>query len=498
MLWRESIERFLTLPRACFIILLIELLSTLHTKMADSVLYQFLLNEFDMTEFEVTALQATFAPVEKVVSILGAPLIDIFGVRRVVLVSLVLSIVKHSMLAFGRTRLQVIGYLALPAESLVSLALFSIALRDLTTHRTRPIAFALSTVLLNWGIVVALQLVEVVRHVEFRVGAQLYSGLRLCAILSVGFTVVELLLVGLFVHDVRLVQTAREPSDGDVVDDSLSAKPGAMAAGTQASAGVEAPTVTAIASAGVAVAPGSPHAGAGGPAAIERDGVDCGAEAAAAGSADRGVGQSGRSDQGDCTVVAAAKVVGRGEGYVVVAKDLTGGSRGDLDLWARLRGWRDLLHDERLWRVSLYNLCMIGARNQCVPMRSMACPGVLHAIPDVGHPSSCTPCAHPQVGTDEHADDHFSHTGFRGANACVCGRAACLPACSSPPAPLLAPPLFCPRPACLAYAACLACLSGLLVWLPGLRGLAGIAQLPTVSPPRCAGSAMPSARSTRR
>lgn len=213
-LYVRSVAAFMHVPKEVFIILAIEFLSTLHVRMASSVSYQLLQNEYGMSEVDVTALSALASPINLIVSTLGAPLIDWFGVRRVVLVSLALSTATHSLFAFGRSRLSLYAYMLVPSEALVGLALYTIALKDLTTKGTRPIAFALSTNLLNMAIVVSLNLVEALRHTDHVIGGVLFSGLRLSVVVAAALTLVELVLVFLFVVDAQAVEVPSGESPG--------------------------------------------------------------------------------------------------------------------------------------------------------------------------------------------------------------------------------------------------------------------------------------------
>ncbi len=259
----RSLSAFLQVPREVFIILAVEFLGVVHGRLANSVSYQLLQNEYGMTEVEVTALNAIASPINLIVSTLGAPFIDLFGVRRVVLVSLALSTITHSLFAFGRSRWSLYVYLMVPSEAVVGLALFTIALKDLTTTRTRPIAFAISTNLLNMAsvqagprapgleplasdrtslaaavglpscmpksphvglrlvrlactVVVSLNLVEALRHFDVELGGVLFSGLRLSVVVAVALTILEWLLVYGFVvdaHAIELPATAHEDNE---------------------------------------------------------------------------------------------------------------------------------------------------------------------------------------------------------------------------------------------------------------------------------------------
>lgn len=210
--YRASVASFARLPRAMHLILVIEFLSTLHNHMVGGVSYQLILNEYKMSELELASLQALTSPIRIVAGLVVAPLVDMYGVRRVAIVSLSLSVLTHALLAFGRSRLSLLVYLCVPAEAPLGLALFTVALKDLTTSRTRATAFALSTALLNTGIVLSLHLIEVLRAVDVHIGGVLFSGLRLSVVASNALIVVELALVVATVHDVRAVDAEDEPA----------------------------------------------------------------------------------------------------------------------------------------------------------------------------------------------------------------------------------------------------------------------------------------------
>ena len=75
---------------------------------------------------------------------------------------------KHGWLAFTRGKWALVTVTLVPDIFPFGLAVYSIGLKSLTTPTTRPIAFALSTVLLNLGIFGGLSLVDVTRKVPLR------------------------------------------------------------------------------------------------------------------------------------------------------------------------------------------------------------------------------------------------------------------------------------------------------------------------------------------
>ena len=79
--------------------------------------------------------------------LLGSVLVDVYGVRKVSMTSLSIAVVGRTLIAFGRTRtsLYLALYLLSPCgDALLSIDLYKVALKKLTTPLTRPLAFALS------------------------------------------------------------------------------------------------------------------------------------------------------------------------------------------------------------------------------------------------------------------------------------------------------------------------------------------------------------------
>jgi hypothetical protein len=79
--------------------------------------------------------------------LMGSILVDIVGVRRVSMVALSVALVGRTLLAFGRTKftLYLAMFLFSPCgDALLSVGLYRVALKKLTTPNTRPLAFAIS------------------------------------------------------------------------------------------------------------------------------------------------------------------------------------------------------------------------------------------------------------------------------------------------------------------------------------------------------------------
>lgn len=92
--------------------------------------------------------------------LLGSIFVDIYGVRRVSLVALCVAMVGRTLLVLARSTL--VLYLALYlfspcGDALLSVGLYRVALKKLSTPMTRPLTFALSSSVSNMaGVCVAL------------------------------------------------------------------------------------------------------------------------------------------------------------------------------------------------------------------------------------------------------------------------------------------------------------------------------------------------------
>lgn len=162
--WRSTSRSFMSLPAGCFAVLIVECVNTLRGRTVGTVLYQMAINEYGLSELETSQLMSVSEVISLVFALLGAPLVDGFGVRRVALCSLAASTCTTALLAFGRSTAALTTAVLLPADVLLGLAMYSIALKNLTTPLTRPVAFAFSSGLLNVGVVAAFNLVELVRR----------------------------------------------------------------------------------------------------------------------------------------------------------------------------------------------------------------------------------------------------------------------------------------------------------------------------------------------
>ncbi|KAL7543201.1 hypothetical protein ACHAXR_012483 [Thalassiosira sp. AJA248-18] len=143
----ESILRFLLLPSEVFVVLLLEFLNSFRSFGLRFVLYNYITNEFGIGDTHAGALLGVKGFVDIAFGLAGSILVDIFGVRRVSIVALSVAIVGRTLLAFGRTKMALYSALFLFSpcgDALLSVGLYKVALKKLTTPLTRPLAFAMS------------------------------------------------------------------------------------------------------------------------------------------------------------------------------------------------------------------------------------------------------------------------------------------------------------------------------------------------------------------
>ena len=92
--------------------------------------------------------------------------VDIHGVRRISLTAMTVSIVGRTLLAFGRSKgalYSALFFFSPCGDALLSVGLYKVALKKLSTPLTRPLAFALSYASYNLAGAIADLLVDKMR-----------------------------------------------------------------------------------------------------------------------------------------------------------------------------------------------------------------------------------------------------------------------------------------------------------------------------------------------
>lgn len=143
----ESIIRFLSLPRQTGVVLLLEFLNSFRILGLRFVLFNYVTNEYGISDTYAGKLLGIKGMVDVIFGLVGSILVDLIGVRKVSIVALSVAIIGRSLLAFGRTNATLIAALLVFSpcgEAMLSMGLYRVALKKLTTPLTRPLAFAVS------------------------------------------------------------------------------------------------------------------------------------------------------------------------------------------------------------------------------------------------------------------------------------------------------------------------------------------------------------------
>ena len=103
-----------------------------------------MVNEFGLSDMETAYWLGVQSWLLVIFGMLGAVLVDSYGVRRTALASLGVAVVSRALLTFGRSRhtlLFALLGLAPFGEAVLSTGIYTVALKKLTTPATRGFAF---------------------------------------------------------------------------------------------------------------------------------------------------------------------------------------------------------------------------------------------------------------------------------------------------------------------------------------------------------------------
>jgi len=175
---QDSTIRFLLLPSQIFTVLLLEFLTTFRSYGLRVIIFNYITNEFSMSDSRAGELLGIKSLVDIGVGLCGCILVDLWGVRKLSLVALTIACVSRALMAFGRSEQVLYAALFLFSplgDALLSIGLYRVALKKLTTPITRPMAFAVSYAVQNFaGVCVAVSVDWMRRGVDIR----LNSGLK--------------------------------------------------------------------------------------------------------------------------------------------------------------------------------------------------------------------------------------------------------------------------------------------------------------------------------
>ena len=110
-------------------------------------MYNYITNEYSISDSRAGAILGIKSLIDIAFGLAGSILVDVYGVRKVSLVALSVALVSRTLLAFSRSVgvLYVTLFALSPCgDALLSVGLYRVALKKLTTPKTRPLGFGLS------------------------------------------------------------------------------------------------------------------------------------------------------------------------------------------------------------------------------------------------------------------------------------------------------------------------------------------------------------------
>ena len=215
--FRDNVVAFTALPNSVRLVLLLVFLNSFRSFGLRFVQQLYLTNEFGLDDLEAASVLGTSASLHVVFGLIGAVLTDAVGVRRVALTALSISVVGRGLLAFGRSRTAVYTafYLFSPAgEALLATGLYRVALKKLTTPKTRAFAFAVEYATFNLSGALADVCIDAFRRGgDVTLGDQVLTPTRQFLLLTFFVVCASWLLVALHLRDESVV----EADDGSPV-----------------------------------------------------------------------------------------------------------------------------------------------------------------------------------------------------------------------------------------------------------------------------------------
>jgi len=215
--FRDNVVAFTALPNSVRLVLLLVFLNSFRSFGLRFVQQLYLTNEFGLDDLEAASVLGTSASLHVAFGLIGAVLTDAVGVRRVALTALSISVVGRGLLAFGRSRTSIYAafYLFSPAgEALLATGLYRVALKKLTTPKTRAFAFAVEYATFNLSGALADVCIDAFRRRgDALLFGEVYTPTRQFLVLTFVVVCASWLLVALHLRDESVV----EADDGSPV-----------------------------------------------------------------------------------------------------------------------------------------------------------------------------------------------------------------------------------------------------------------------------------------
>ena len=136
----SNVGAFLALPPQIFVVLLLVFLNSFQGFGMRFVRYQYLTNEYGLSDAAAASLLGAKATLDVCCGLVGSVLVDVVGVRRCSIFALSVSVVGRALVSFCRSRMSLyVSFLVLSpiGEALLAVGIYRVALKKLTTPRTR-------------------------------------------------------------------------------------------------------------------------------------------------------------------------------------------------------------------------------------------------------------------------------------------------------------------------------------------------------------------------
>eukprot|EP01043_Picozoa_sp_COSAG02_P005686 COSAG02_NODE_155_length_33066_cov_32.167562_30_plen_562_part_00 len=209
---------FLALPSQVFIIFFLEFLNSYRNFGLRFVQYQYISNEFDMTDVETGSLLGVKSTMDIVFGITGSLLTDAIGVRKTALMALCMASIGRLFFVLGRssTALWITSLTFSPfGEAVLGTGIYTVALKKLTPPRLRPLAFAVQYASFNFSGALCDYAIDYLRmRDDIILWGMKFSGLRVFIFTTWLAVIAALLVVVLLVHDYTVV----DPDDPELVE----------------------------------------------------------------------------------------------------------------------------------------------------------------------------------------------------------------------------------------------------------------------------------------
>ena len=222
----QSVDLVLSLHPQVFLVFLLEGLDSYRAFGLRAVLYNFLTDEFALSDEDTGTIIGVQSTMKTIVAFCGSIATDYFGVRRMAMISLALSLVGRGMLVVARTRsaLYVSLLVITPiGEALLSAGLYRVALTKLTTARSRTIAFACGYAVLNFAGGIANIVIDRLKAAsDVVILGRVYTGTRSFLASTWLAILAALLLVVFSLRDLSIVDADDDDDDASAARTSTS------------------------------------------------------------------------------------------------------------------------------------------------------------------------------------------------------------------------------------------------------------------------------------